>query len=151
MRILTGVGFLRGYSRRRAIEDSLRAAKERFGMRVVHYSIQGQHLHLILETDNPAMFSRAVQGLAIRIARALNKVGGRTGKVFAERFHMHVMKALREVRNAVTYVLENFRHHLREDVAPAVVDPCSSAGWRPRARGEDPPTSAPRTWLLCQT
>src|SRR3954471_14058285 len=118
MRLRAGVGFLRGYSRKRAIEDALRAAKERFGMRVVCYSIQGMHLHVIVETDEPLALSRAVQGLAIRIARALNRVGGRKGKVFAERFHAHVLEALREVRNAIRYVLENFRHHLREDVAP---------------------------------
>src|SRR5215475_8447528 len=53
MRMLPGVGFLRGFSRKRAIEDALRAAKERFGVRVVHYSIQGNHLHLIVEADEP--------------------------------------------------------------------------------------------------
>src|SRR5712691_2581760 len=108
MRVLPGVGFLRGYSRKRAIENALREVKLRFGMRVVHYSIQGNHLHLILETDDPSMFSRAVQGLAIRLARALNRLAARRGKVFADRFHAHVMKALREVANAVRYVIENF-------------------------------------------
>src|SRR4051812_29070942 len=71
MRLLWSAGFLRGYSRRRAIEDAIRAANQRFGMRVVHYSIQGTHLHLIVEADDTGVFSRAVQGLAIRVARAL--------------------------------------------------------------------------------
>ena len=146
MRVRPGVGFLRGYSRRRAIEDALREVKLRFGMRVVHYSIQGIHLHLIVEADDPSMFSRAVQGLAIRLARALNRIAGRVGKVFADRFHAHVMKTLGEIVNAVRYVVENFRHHLREDVAPQGVDPCSSAAWSP----EDGPVSPPRTWLLRQ-
>src|SRR6266478_7467022 len=129
MRLLPGAGFLRSYSRKRAIEDALREAKLRFGMRVVHYSIQGTHLHLIVEVDDPSMLSRAIQGLAIRLARALNRIASRTGKVFADRFHAHVLKTLREVINAVRYVLENFRHHLREDVAPEGPDPCSSAAW----------------------
>src|SRR5258705_3617156 len=148
MRMLSGVGFLRGFKFRRAIEDALRAAKERFGMRVVHYSIQGNHLHLILEADEPAKFSRAVQGLAVRIARALNRVARRTGRVFSDRFHAHVLKALREVKYAVGYVVENFRHHLREDVAPQGLDPCSSAGWKDDRSGTGPPFSLPRTWLL---
>src|SRR5258708_21827633 len=50
MRMLFGVGYLRGFSRKRAIEDALCEAKERFGVRVVHYSIQGNHLHLIVES-----------------------------------------------------------------------------------------------------
>jgi REP element-mobilizing transposase RayT len=146
MRVLPGVGFLRGYSRRRAIENALREVKLRFGMRVVHYSIQGNHLHLIVEADDPSMLSRAVQGLAIRLARALNRIAGRVGKVFADRFHAHVMKALREVAYAVRYVIENFRHHLREDVAPEGADPCSSAVWS----GDNGPVSKPTTWLLRQ-
>jgi REP element-mobilizing transposase RayT len=144
MRVLPGVGFLRGFARRRAIEDALRAVKERFGMRVVHYSIQGNHLHLILELEDPSALSRAIQGLAIRLARSLNRIAGRTGKVFADRFHAHVMKTVREVVNAVRYVLENFRNHLREDVAPEGVDPCSSAAWC----GDEGPVSSPKTWLL---
>src|SRR6266404_7250388 len=146
LRVLTGVGFLRGFSRRRAIEDALREVKLRFGMRVVHYSIQGNHLHLIVEFDDPSALSRAIQGLAIRLARSLNRIAGRAGKVFADRFHAHVMKTLGEVVYAVRYVLENFRHHLREDVAPEGVDPCSSAAWC----GDDGPVSSPRTWLLRQ-
>ena len=150
MRLLSGVGYLRGYSRRRAIEDALRQAKRRFGMRVVHYSIQGNHLHLIVEVEDPSMFSRAIQGLAIRLARALNRIAGRTGKVFSDRFHSHVLESLRKVVNAVRYVLENFRHHLREDVAPLGVDPCSSAAWFGTPRADDAPVSPPRTWLLRQ-
>ena len=148
MRLRFGVGFLRCYSRKRAIEDALREAKERFGMRIVHYSIQGTHLHLIVETEDPSAFSRAVQGLAVRLARALNRLAARTGKVFADRYHMHVLKTLREVASTVKYVLENFRHHLREDVAPQGVDPCSSAGWQDDRPGVEPPYSPPRTWLV---
>src|SRR6266446_6562583 len=150
MRLLSGVGYLRGYSRRRAIEDALRAVKLRFGMRVVHYSIQGTHLHLIVECDEPSALSRAIQGLAIRLARALNGLAGRTGKVFSDRFHSHVLESLRQVVHAVRYVLENFRHHLREDVAPEGVDPCSSAAWFGTPRADDAPVSPPRTWLLRQ-
>src|SRR5436190_8824102 len=58
MRLRFGVSFLRGYTRRRAIEDALREAKERFGVRIVHYSIQGCHLHLIVEADDPSAFPR---------------------------------------------------------------------------------------------
>ena len=101
-----------------------------------------------MEADEPAALSRAVQGLAIRIARALNRVARRTGKVFADRFHAHVLESLRKVKNAVRYVLENFRHHLREDVAPQGLDPCSSAGWKDDRSGTGPPFSFPRTWLL---
>jgi len=92
--------------------------------------------------------SRAIQGLAVRLARALNRLASRTGKVFADRYHMHMLKTLREVVNAIRYVLENFRHHLREDGAPRGADPCSSAAWGKSRVGEAPPVSSPRTWLV---
>ena len=69
---MSGVGFLRAFSRVRAIEQALREIKHRFGMRVVHYSIQGNHLHLIVEIDDPSMLPRAIQGLAVRLAKTLN-------------------------------------------------------------------------------
>jgi len=146
MRLLSGVGFLRAFSRARAIENALRAVNDRFGMRVVHYSIQGNHLHLIVECEEPSALSRAIQGLAVRLARALNRLAGRTGKVFSDRYHAHVLKTMREAANAVRYVLENFRHHLREDVAPQGTDPCSSAAWA--GARDDAPILSPRTWLL---
>src|SRR2546426_1723125 len=146
MRVRPGVGFLRGFSRRSAIEDALREVKLRFGMRVVHYSIQGNHLHLIVEVDDPSILPHAIQGFAVRLARALNEIASRNGKVFLDRYHAHVLKTRREVSNAVRYVLENFRHHLREDVAPQGTDPCSSAAWV--TTRDDPPILSPQTWLL---
>jgi len=133
MRLLAGVGYLRGYSRMRAIENALREAEERFGVRIVHYSIQGNHLHLIVEAESAEALGRAMQGLAVRLARTLNRLARRGGKVFADRYHSHVLATLREVINAVRYVLENFRHHVRENLSS---DPCAGA------------LVPPKTWLL---
>src|SRR5438128_612122 len=148
LRMVSAVGFLRTFSRTQAIEQAMREVRRRFGLRVVHYSIQGNHLHLIVEIDDAAMLSRAINGLAVRLARALNRLAGRNGKVFLDRYHAHVLKTPREVRNAVRYVLENFRHHLREDIAPAGADPCSSAAWLKRPVNDDVPIASPETWLL---
>jgi len=148
VRLLSGVGFLRAFSRVRAIEQALREIKHRFGMRVVHYSIQGNHLHLIVEIDDPSMLPRAIQGFAVRLAKTLNRLAARSGKVFLDRYHAHVLRTRREVRNAVWYVLENFRHHLREDIAPTGADPCSSAAWLGPRFTDDVPIALPRTWLL---
>ena len=92
--------------------------------------------------------TRCSAGLAVRLARALNRLAARKGKVFLDRYHAHVLKTPREVRNVVRYVLENFRHHLREDVAPAGADPCSSAAWQDRPLDDDVPIASPATWLL---
>jgi len=102
------------------------AAASRNGFRLLHYSVQSDHLHLVVEADEPTRLSRGVQGLAIRVARAINRVLRRHGRVWDERFHAHTLRRPREVRNALVYVLNNCRKHLR---AVAGLDPCSSAAW----------------------
>ena len=84
---------------------------ERNGFRLVHYSVQGNHLHMIVEATDRACLSRGLQGLLIRIARALNRLWGRSGKVFADRYHDHILRTPREVRHALAYVLNNARRH----------------------------------------
>jgi hypothetical protein len=94
--------------------------------------------------------ARGVQGLAIRVARAVNRVLARQGPVWGDRYHARALATPREVRNALVYVLANWRKHVRGAVG---LDPRSSAGWfdgwrSPSARSSDPPPVArARTWL----
>jgi hypothetical protein len=110
--------------------------------------VQGNHLHLLVEAADKAALSRGMQGLAVRVARALNRVAGRRGKVFSDRYHSRPLATRREVANALRYVLQNFRHHLREDVVPRGADPCSSAACLVLPLPPDAPVVPPRTWLL---
>ncbi|AKU92048.1 hypothetical protein AKJ08_2435 [Vulgatibacter incomptus] len=127
----------------RILEKALFAASDHKGMRLTTYSVQGNHLHLVVEAQDGQALSRGVQGLCVRIARGLNRLMKRKGKVFADRFHSHVLSTPREVRNAVAYVLGNARiHALRQGrPAPASADPYS-------AGPGDPTVALPRTWLL---
>jgi len=74
--------------------NALRRAFERgcgkFGVRVIHFSIQGNHIHLIVEAVDAEALARAMKGLQVSMARALNKVMKRKGRVFADRYHAHV-------------------------------------------------------------
>ena len=90
-----------------------------------------------------------MQGLAIRMARGLNRLMQRQGAVFADRYHAHILRSLSEVRRAVHYVLGNIHKHSRQygrPISEDVVDPYSSARYRLETTG--PPISRPRTWLL---
>jgi REP element-mobilizing transposase RayT len=143
----------------RAIEKALRGLGGLPDARVVHYSIQGNHIHLIVEAENRLRLSRRIQGLEVRMARALNKMMRRPhGRVFADRYHAHILKTPREVHRALGYVLRNAeKHHGARH--GTFVDPYSSAAWfhgwsRPVRIGwspldeRAPPISAPDTWLL---
>ena len=91
--------------------EAFGAASEREGFRLVHYTVLSNHLHLLCEALDRRELSRRTQGLAIRIAKKLNRVWGRIGKVFADRYFDRILRSPREVRSALAYVLNNARRH----------------------------------------
>jgi hypothetical protein len=119
--------------------------------RVIQFSVQRDHIHLIVEGTTRLALARGVQGLCVRIARAVNKVLGRTGAVFGDRYHRRDLATPREVRNAIAYVLLNWRKH--NPTAEGWADYFSSAawfdGWREGIERPDSPSPvvAASTWL----
>jgi hypothetical protein len=133
--------------------------------RVVHFSAQADHLHLIVEAEDRAALLGAMRGLGVSLARRLNRLIFRRGRVSADRWHSRVLGTPRAVRHAIVYVLGNFRKH---GEAGGVIDPYSSAPYfydfaecggkapieiEPRIVGtalrrQGPPIEPPETWLL---
>jgi hypothetical protein len=100
--------------------------------RLCHYAVLNDHLHFLVEADDRTMLARGVQGLLVRIARTLNRHARRSGAVFADRYHDHILQTPREVRNALRYVLQNGRKHAAEGceiAVPQAVDVFTSAPW----------------------
>jgi putative transposase len=151
-----------GEAIRKASTDPRPAAvARRRTFRVVHFSIQPDHLHLVVEASSKQALARGMQGLASRLARRLNRELGRRGALFADRYHGRALATPLEVRRAIAYVLTNAAKH--DDPIPDRgtevqdgIDPCSSARWfvgwlrpppPPQSRS---PVAEPRTWLLGQ-
>jgi REP element-mobilizing transposase RayT len=111
LRCVTGLPSLRRRQLRKVIFRAFGAGSERFGFRLVHFSVQSNHLHLVCEAEDARALSRGMQGLSIRIAKRLNRAIGRAGRVFSDRYHAHVLKTPREVRNVLAYVLNDARKH----------------------------------------
>jgi REP element-mobilizing transposase RayT len=145
----------------REMERSLAAACERGRFRLVHYSIQNDHAHLLVEAASAHALACGMKSIAARFARAVNRVFGLRGPVLADRYHLHVLRTPREVRNALAYVLLNARRHLsklgRQMPRSAQIDPASSGRWftgwsrelqRAPSPLHGPPVAPPRTWLL---
>lgn len=111
VRVDAGVPNLRSRKAMRVLTTSIRLAQQRLGMRLTQYSIQRNHIHLIVEAKDRHALARAMKGFSVRIARRLNLAFGRRGRVFADRYHAHILRSPREVRNAVRYVMNNSRIH----------------------------------------
>jgi REP element-mobilizing transposase RayT len=146
----------------RAIDRALRHVLGQHAFRVVHMSIQHNHLHLLVEAEDKDALSHGMRSLTISAARAINRVLGRKGRVFAYRYNATPITNPRQMRNALSYVLNNWRRHHEDMRSPAArqacIDPYSTAirfaGWKETARfaipdGYKPLSSAePQTWLL---
>ena len=133
LRTVAAVGGLRRMDAYRALNAGLRAVWTRGAFRVLHFSLQGNHVHLVAEADHKEQLSNGVRAFCISMAKHLNAKAKRKGRVFADRYHARALRTPTEVRNALRYVLNNWRHH-QESRAPWPVDPYSSAanfsGWR---------------------
>jgi REP element-mobilizing transposase RayT len=154
LRVRPHVWNLRAKRAFRIVEKALTAAREWSSARIVHYSVQGNHVHLVAEASDRKVLARRIQGLEVRIARAMNRLMKRRGAVFADRYHARPLKTPLEVRRVIAYVLKNHAHHFAGRAA--TFDACSSAAWfdgwsrpvPPGLRTAPPLVSLPRSWLL---
>lgn len=125
------------------IARALRAVRrERDGFRVIQFSVQHNHLHLIVEAEDRRTLTNALKSLLIRIALGINRVMRAKGPRLADRYHEHILATPTETRNALIYVLGNRGVHL--------------ARWGKRGEGDDPfcslanedTTKSAASWLL---
>jgi REP element-mobilizing transposase RayT len=170
VRVAPAVGSLRRRKLYKAMRDATITAALREWFRIVHISLQRNHVHLLVEAEHKAALSRGMQGFLISAARHINTALGdgarrRRGKVFADRYHIEVITTPTRARHAISYVLGNWRHHKEDQHGLArtwLVDPFSSAimfpDWQelegqpwmwPIRETYDPlMVRRPQTWLL---
>jgi REP element-mobilizing transposase RayT len=158
-RVMPDVARLRTKVMFEAIQAALAAATkwmyEPEPVRFVHASVQGNHLHLLLEAESNAALSRAMKGFLVSCAKRLNKIAGRRGRVFDGRFHARTLATPTAVRHALRYVLLNFRKH-GEAKPHERLDSYSSAFALPEWQTDESiqfadvtmQVALPRTWLL---
>jgi REP-associated tyrosine transposase len=133
-RMRSDVSWLRKPRCFRALARAFWGGSNRFGFRLIHYSVQGNHLHLLVEAADERSLARGMNGLGVRVAKGLNKVLRRHGKVLDERYHGHILRTPTEVRNARAYLTGNAERHF----GMKGVDPYTSRK----------PVRAPETFLM---
>jgi hypothetical protein len=152
MRLVAGLASLRAKGAHASLRDAF-AASTSETFHVVEYSVQSNHLHLLVESRDERTLSRGMIGLAVRIVSRLNKLLRRAGALFVDRYHARILRTPSEVRRALVYLLQNARKH--GAWVARFADVYSSGptfdGWRGRASAAD---SSPgllaraKTWLL---
>ncbi len=167
LRVMAAVSRLRTPRAYRAIRRALVTVANRHeDFRIIHFSIQNNHIHLLVEAETKIALAHGMQGFEISAAKHLNReLGRRRGRVFCDRYHAVAITSVRQTCHALRYVLNNWRRH-REDRRTAGlyddrIDPYSSGalfrGWRERTHAivvprdyESPVLSAPRSWMLTE-
>jgi REP element-mobilizing transposase RayT len=160
LRVAAHVPSLRNYERCKELRKALCKSASQEGFRICHFTVQGNHLHLVCEAASNRALARGMQTFEQRVTRALNALLGRKGTVWADRYHFEPLRTPRQVRAALSYALNNWRKHGEAPREGVVADPFSSAryfdGWAtapatgpPQPEGDDGPPVAPaETWLL---
>jgi len=126
------------------VESALLGAVERAGFGVTHFSVQGNHVHLVVEAGSGRALTGGMKSLAICLAKGMNRLMGTKGPVLDDRYHAHVLRTPAEVRRALAYVAGNFASHARmrgEEIQDGAVDRFSSDA-RPDL------VAPPASWLL---
>jgi REP element-mobilizing transposase RayT len=173
LRVEKGLGGLRRRDIYHAVRGATLVVASREDFRLVHISIQGNHIHLLVEADGKKSLSRGMQAFQISAAKRMNavvkrvdpethEVKRRSGKVFSDRYHAEVINSRKQARHALAYVLNNWRKHREDRDLSFNVDPFSSGftfrGWKvfadPSFSWTAPATYEPmvvwepKTWLL---
>jgi REP element-mobilizing transposase RayT len=154
LRRAKGLPNLRTERLHRLLQRAIRDTRPE-GFRIVEYSVQADHVHMLIEAADPATLTSGMRSFTVRVAMRVNhQIYGRVrGKVWGDRYHRRDLGTPSEVRNALVYVINNHLKHGEVDVG--LVDPCSSGPWfrgwmhlrEPRPPGPSP-TQPPSTWLL---
>jgi putative transposase len=153
LRRAKGLPSLRCTLLERELRSAIRRTK-RDDFRIVHYSVQADHVHMIVEAEDSAALSAGMKSFAVSAAMRLNLriLRRKRGRVWAERHHRRELSSPRQVRNVLVYVLANHLKH--GEIDDGVIDPCSSGPWfrdwmyPPPAPPEPSPVAPAQTYLL---
>jgi REP element-mobilizing transposase RayT len=167
LRIAADLGNMRRPAMYKAVRTASQVAARRDEFRIVHLSIQGNHVHLLAEASNKRELARGMQGFLISAARHINAAAGdkhhrRRGRVFTDRYHLVVVGSPTQMRHVLAYCMNNWRKHQADRGMPGwLVDPYATGfafrGWRELESGTPlwPPgtydrivVKEPRSWLL---
>jgi REP element-mobilizing transposase RayT len=112
IKLVKGLPNLRTKKYFKIVKRAILVARQK-GLRIIHFCVQSNHLHLLIESSGKEGLSTGMQSFCTSMAKSLNYVLDRSGAVFRDRYHPHILKTLREVKNALLYIFQNFAKHTK--------------------------------------
>ncbi|MFA6238606.1 MAG: transposase [Bacteriovorax sp.] len=113
---------LRNKSIIKALHSSIKKARL-IGLRVIHYTLEYDHVHLLIETESNVLLGKGMQSFGISFSKGINKIKGLKGQVFKTRYHFRKLKTPAEIKNAINYILGNSVKHKQ---ASSIITPYNS-------------------------
>lgn len=92
-------------------------------LKVIHYTLEYNHVHLLVEVQDHKVMHQAMQALGISFSKAINKVKSVKGSVYKHRYHLRKLKSSRDLKNVLHYIFNNGVHHRR---TASILDPYNS-------------------------
>jgi REP element-mobilizing transposase RayT len=83
------------------------------GLKIVHYTLEYNHVHLLVESVDNKILHKGMQAFGITIAKAINKIKRTKGAVYKNRYHLRVIDSPRQLKNVLHYIFSNGVKHKR--------------------------------------
>ena len=92
-------------------------------LRVIHYTLEFNHLHLLIECESHKTLHQGMQAFGISLSKAINRIKKLKGTVYKHRYHLKKLATRRELKNALHYIFNNGKKHKRTN---SILDPYNS-------------------------
>ncbi|MGZ3787001.1 MAG: transposase [Bacteriovorax sp.] len=95
----------------------------RQGLKVIHYSLEYDHVHLLIEAENNHILGKGMQAFGGTFSKAINRMRKLKGGVYKHRYHFRKISSARELKNVMNYI---FTNGLKHKTAKNIVNPYNS-------------------------
>lgn len=96
----------------KALHHAIKRARLK-GLKVVHYTLEYNHVHLLVESVDNKILHKGMQAFGITITKAINKIKRTKGAVYKNRYHLRLINSPRQLKNVLHYIFTNGVKHKR--------------------------------------
>jgi hypothetical protein len=94
------------------------------GLRIVHYSLEHDHVHLYAEASDNNTLGKGMKALGGSLVKKIHRHLGTKGSFYKTRYHLRILRSAMEVKHVLNYILKNGIKHKRTN---SIFDPFNSA------------------------